>query len=53
LEGNWKIYEVAEKVGIPNPDYFTKCFRKKMGISVKNFREGKNSTEKSKNNLFI
>lgn len=47
-DSEWKIYQVAEKVGIPNPDYFTKCFKKILGISVKEYRESKNSTENSK-----
>jgi YesN/AraC family two-component response regulator len=49
-EGNWKIYQVAERVGIPNPDYFSKCFKKVMGISVKEYKSGKNSTENGQNN---
>ena len=32
--GNWKVYEIAEKVGIPNPDYFSRCFRKYIGMST-------------------
>ena len=45
-----RIFEIAEKVGIPNPDYFGKCFRKKMGVSIKEYRKGKKSAEKSKEN---
>lgn len=41
-DGSWKIYQVAERVGIPNPDYFTKCFKKVMGISVKDYKKEKN-----------
>ena len=33
--GGWKIYEIAEKVGIPNADYFGRCFRKIIGVSTK------------------
>ena len=29
-----KSYEVAEKVGIKDPGYFSTCFKKKYGISV-------------------
>ena len=39
--GNWKVYEIAEKVGIPNPDYFGRCFRKYMGISVNDYKNSK------------
>lgn len=49
-EGDWKIYQVAERVGIPNPDYFTKCFKKVMGISVRDYKKGKNSAGISINN---
>ena len=38
---NWKVYEIAEKVGIPNPDYFGRCFRKYMGISVNDYKKSK------------
>ena len=48
VRSDLKIFEIANKVGIPNPDYFSKCFRKKMGISVKEYRKGKNSAENSK-----
>lgn len=50
LRSDLKIFEIADKVGIPNPDYFGKCFRKKMGVSIKEYRKGKKSTEKSKEN---
>lgn len=39
--GNWKVYEIAEMVGIPNPDYFGRCFRKYMGISVNDYKKSK------------
>lgn len=39
--GNWKVYEIAEKVGIPNPDYFGRCFRKYMGTSVNDYKKSK------------
>ena len=44
------VTELSEKVGITNPDYFGKCFRKKMGVSIKEYRKGKKSAEKSKEN---
>lgn len=37
--GDFKVYEVAEKVGIPNPDYFGRCFRKYTGMSVNDYRK--------------
>lgn len=43
--GNWKGYEVAERVGIPNPDYFGRCFRKYMGMSVNDYRKSQKSEE--------
>lgn len=39
--GNWKVYEIAEKVGIPNPDYFGRCFRKYMGMSINDYKKSK------------
>ncbi|QUH31630.1 response regulator transcription factor [Vallitalea guaymasensis] len=33
-----KSYEVCEKVGIPNPNYFGKCFKKHVGCSVSDYR---------------
>lgn len=32
------IYEVGSQVGIPDPNYFTKCFRKFKGLSPKEYR---------------
>lgn len=34
---NLKIYEIAEKVGFNNAEYFSKQFKKVMGKSPKNF----------------
>ncbi|MEN8907290.1 MAG: response regulator [Clostridiales bacterium] len=33
------VYEVAEKVGIPDPKYFGKCFKKHIGMSVNDFKK--------------
>lgn len=33
------LYEVAEKVGIPDPNYFGKCFKKHMGMSVNDYKK--------------
>lgn len=35
---NLHIYEVAEKVGIPNPYYFSKVFKDATGFSCRDFR---------------
>lgn len=39
-EGNLKIYEVAERVGITNYRYFTQKFREWSGVSPKEIRKG-------------
>ncbi|MGF7048007.1 two-component system response regulator YesN [Paenibacillus sp. DS2015] len=33
-----KAFEIAEKVGFADPNYFSFCFRKKFGISPKEYR---------------
>uniref|UniRef100_UPI0028B21542 helix-turn-helix domain-containing protein n=1 Tax=Ruminiclostridium cellobioparum TaxID=29355 RepID=UPI0028B21542 len=32
-------YEVAESVGIPDPNYFGKCFKKYTGYSVNDYKK--------------
>ena len=32
-------YEVCEKIGVPDPNYFGKCFKKYTGISVSDFKK--------------
>ena len=39
-ESNLKIFEIAEKVGIPNYRYFSTVFKYCMGISPKNYKRG-------------
>lgn len=34
-----KVYEVAEKVGIKDPHYFSICFKKQVGVTVKEYRK--------------
>ncbi len=34
-----KVYEIAEKVGYKDPDYFTRIFRKYTGVTPTEFRE--------------
>lgn len=42
LEQNYlKTYEIAYKVGFRDEKYFSKVFKKKMGISPKEYRKGK------------
>lgn len=33
------LYEVAEQVGIPDPNYFGKCFKKQIGMSVNDYKK--------------
>ncbi len=39
IQGNGKVYEIAEKVGYRNVDYFHKKFRKYVGESPAEFRK--------------
>ncbi|WP_066195601.1 response regulator transcription factor [Gracilibacillus timonensis] len=39
MEGNWKVYQVSEKVGYTNHDYFYKKFKKNVGVSPKEFQK--------------
>lgn len=41
LAEGMKVYEVAEKVGYMNPDYFNAKFRKYVGVSPTSFRKNK------------
>lgn len=45
LQGNYKVYEIAEKVGYRNVDYFHKKFRKYVGESPAEFRKKNGGTE--------
>lgn len=40
-----KVYEIAEKVGINDPHYFSICFKKQVGVTIKEY---KNLASKSK-----
>ncbi|MEG0936327.1 MAG: helix-turn-helix transcriptional regulator, partial [Clostridia bacterium] len=35
---NLHIYEVAERVGFPNPYYFSKVFKEATGVSCKHYQ---------------
>ncbi len=37
MEGKYKIYEVADKVGYPDVKYFSQIFRKKTGLTPSDF----------------
>jgi two-component system, response regulator YesN len=39
LRSNYKIYELAEKVGFDNPYYFSKVFKEVTGSSCKEYRK--------------
>lgn len=34
-----KVFAVAEAVGVPDPNYFSTCFKKYVGLSVSDFRK--------------
>jgi two-component system response regulator YesN len=38
-ETDLRNYEVCEKIGVPDPNYFGKCFKKYTGISVSDFKK--------------
>ncbi len=35
---NYKAYQLAQMVGIPDPNYFIKCFKRVTGISLQEFK---------------
>ncbi len=35
---NYKAYQLAQMVGIPDPNYFIKCFRKVTGVGLQEFK---------------
>ncbi|RNB87322.1 response regulator [Brevibacillus fluminis] len=37
---DWKTFEIAEKVGYPDSNYFSFCFRKHVGMTPKDYRNG-------------
>lgn len=34
-----RVYEIADKVGIKDPHYFSICFKKQVGITIKDFKK--------------
>ena len=51
LNNNYNISEVAFEVGYNDPKYFTKCFRKELGITPTEYRESGSRNLKS-NSIF-
>lgn len=41
--GNYKAYQLAQMVGIPDPNYFIKCFKKVTGLSLQEYRNKVNT----------
>lgn len=41
LSNSYKVYEIAEKVGFDDPNYFSTSFRKHFGLSPNQFRQVK------------
>lgn len=39
LTTGWKVYEIAEKVGFEDPNYFSTSFKKHYGVSPNKFRD--------------
>lgn len=35
-----KVYEIAEKIGFRDPHYFSICFKKQTGMTIKQFKNG-------------
>lgn len=42
--GNYKAYQLAQMVGIPDPNYFIKCFKKVTGLNLQEFKNKMNTT---------
>lgn len=34
-----KVYEIADRVGIKDPHYFSICFKKQVGVTIKEYRK--------------
>lgn len=41
---NYKAYQLAQMVGIPDPNYFAKCFKKVTGLSLQEYKNKMNIT---------
>lgn len=55
LDNSYNISEIAFKVGYNDPKYFTKCFRKEVGIPPTKYREfvSQNPKDHASENVFI
>jgi two-component system, response regulator YesN len=38
---DYKVYEIAEKIGFSNPHYFSICFKKHIGVTIKEYKKPK------------
>ena len=38
---NWSVKDIAQELGFDDPYYFSRCFKQKMGLSPRHFREQK------------
>jgi AraC-like DNA-binding protein len=38
-ETDWKAYQIADKIGIKDPFYFSNCFKKVMGVSIQEYKK--------------
>ena len=45
LENRYTVAEVSYKIGIEDPFYFSKCFKKQFGVSPSVYLRGKNAPE--------
>ncbi|MEE1032062.1 MAG: helix-turn-helix domain-containing protein [Ruminococcus sp.] len=41
MQTDLKAYQIAEKVGISDPHYFSVCFKKHTGMSVSEYKKSK------------
>jgi len=45
------VREIAEQVGFPDPYYFSRCFRRAVGLSPRAYREKQKNTDFSTEDL--
>ena len=45
LENRYTVAEVSYKIGIEDPFYFSKCFKKQFGVSPSVYLRGKNGSK--------
>lgn len=36
-----KVYEIADQIGIRDPHYFSTCFKKQVGVTIKEYRQAR------------